>query len=48
MSSPTVLVRTKLTPEEWRQFKSLAALKGINVSDFAADALRAVLKGAKP
>ena len=51
----TVLVRTKLTDEEWRSFKSLAALVGEAVSELAADAirekdasLRALLKGAKP
>ena len=44
----TVLVRAKLTAEEWRRIKAKAALQGRNVSDVAGDALRALLKGGKP
>lgn len=47
--SNTTLVRVKgLTEIEWRKFKALAAMRGIGVGEMAADALRAVLKGAKP
>lgn len=46
--SETVLVRTKLTQAEWRNFKALAAVKGVPVSELAADAIRALLKGGKP
>ena len=46
--SNTVLVRAKLTAEEWRRIKAKAALDGIAVSQLAGDALRALLKGAKP
>lgn len=43
-----ILVRTKLTEEEWRDFRKLAIDRGVHVSQLAADALRALLKGAKP
>lgn len=46
--SNTVLVRTKLTPAEWKRIRKLALDRGVPVSELAADALRAVLKGAKP
>ena len=46
--SNTILVRTKLADDEWRRIKSAAALKGVTVTDFVTDTLRAVLKGAKP
>jgi hypothetical protein len=44
----TTLVRTKLTAQEWAAFRKLAIDKGVPVSELAADALRALLKGAKP
>jgi hypothetical protein len=46
--STTVLVRAKLTPAEWASIRKLAIDKGVPVSQLAADALRALLKGAKP
>lgn len=47
--SNTKLVRVKgLTEAEWRKIKAHAAIKGVNLDELAADALRAVLKGAKP
>lgn len=48
MATTTVLVRTKLTREEWNEIKALAAIKDVPVSELAADALRALLKGGKP
>ena len=46
--STSVLVRTKLSPDEWAAFRKLAIDRGVPVSQLAADALRALLKGAKP
>ena len=46
--SNTVLVRAKLTDDEWRRIKAKAAMLGTPVSQLAGDALRALLKGAKP
>ena len=46
--SNTVLVRAKLTDEEWAHIKAKAALLRVPVSELAGDALRALLKGGKP
>ena len=48
MATTTVLVRTKLTTDEWARFRKLAIDRGVPVSELAADALRALLKGGKP
>lgn len=44
----TVLVRAKLTPSEWKRIRKLALDREMPVSELAGDALRALLKGAKP
>lgn len=46
--SKPVLVRAKITPAEWAAIRKLAIDKDVPVSELAADALRALLKGAKP
>ena len=48
MATSTVLVRAKLTQNEWLRFRKLALDRGIPTSQMAGDALRALLKGAKP
>ena len=49
MSKPNgILVRTKLTEKEWADFRKLAIDRRVQTSQLAADALRALLKGAKP
>jgi len=47
MSKP-VLVRAKITTAEWVRIRKLALDRGVPVSELAGDALRALLKGAKP
>ena len=45
----TILVRTKLTPTEWKRIRKLALDRAVPVSELVADTLRdALLKGAKP
>ena len=45
----SILVRTKLTPNEWKRIRKLALDRSIPVSELVADTLRdALLKGAKP
>ena len=46
--SNTVLVRAKLTAKEWARIRKLAIDREMPVSQLAGDALRALLKGAKP
>ena len=46
--SNTVLVRAKLTAADWLKIRKLALDRGVPVSELAGDALRALLKGAKP
>jgi hypothetical protein len=48
MSKTTVLVRAKLTENEWARIRKLAIDRKQPVSQLAGDALRALLKGAKP
>lgn len=44
-----VLIRAKITPDEWTAIRKLALERGVSVADLVADALRrALLKGAKP
>lgn len=45
--STTVLVRAKLTQDEWASIRKLAIDKKIPVSQLAGEALRTLLKGAK-
>lgn len=45
----SILVRTKLTPNEWKRIRKLALDRNVPVSELTADALReSLLKGAKP
>lgn len=47
--SNTKLVRVNgMSDEEWRRLKAKAAMLNKPLGELAADALRAVLKGAKP
>jgi hypothetical protein len=47
MATP-ILVRAKITADEWLRIRKLALDRGVPVSQLAGDALRALLKGAKP
>lgn len=44
----TVLVRAKLTEKEWASFRKMAIDLNRPVSHLAGEAMRALLKGAKP
>jgi hypothetical protein len=44
----TILVRAKLTQTEWKRIRKLALDRDVPVSELAGQALRALLKGAKP
>ena len=46
--STAVLVRAKITEAEWLAVRKLALDRGVPTSHLVADALRALLKGAKP
>ncbi len=47
--SNTVLVRTSLTTDEWRNIRKIALDRDVAVSKLVADTLReTLLKGAKP
>lgn len=48
MATTTVLVRAKLSANDWLLIRKLALDQGVPVSQLAGDALRALLKGAKP
>jgi hypothetical protein len=48
MATTTVLVRAKLTDNEWARIRKLAIDRRMPVSQLCGDALRALLKGAKP
>lgn len=48
MSKEKRAVRTNLTQAEWLRMKIAATTRGVTIEQFASDALRAVLKGAKP
>lgn len=48
MASNGTLVRTDLTPDEWKRIRVLAIEKGLPLRKISGDALRALLKGAKP
>jgi hypothetical protein len=45
----SILIRAKLTPDEWTRIRKKSLDKGLPVSQVVGDALRdALLKGAKP
>jgi hypothetical protein len=46
--STSTLVRTDLTPSEWKRIRKLAIEREVRISKLAGDALRALLKGGKP
>ena len=44
----TILIRAKLTEREWVRLRKLALDRGIPTTELVGNALRALLKGAKP
>jgi hypothetical protein len=47
--SSLILIRAKLTAEEWKQVRRIGIDRDVPVSQLVADAIRdALLKGAKP
>lgn len=46
--SKLVLIRARLTADEWKRIRTLAIKRDVTTADLCGDALRALLKGGKP